>query len=72
MWQWFTYSDYGEDGTALEKGLSTSRLRTRAAGEAGGGGSDSGESDRDVGPTYEKLDPAVTAAILTQVNGRET
>lgn len=65
MWQWFTY-EYADDG---EGGHSTGTTAA-VGGEGGGGGGDSSSSTDSgigVGPTYDKLDPTVTAAILTQV-----
>ncbi|CAN0367876.1 unnamed protein product, partial [Ectocarpus fasciculatus] len=74
MWRWFTYE---EEYPAEESKHDSNHVRQassragRLSAQAPHGGSTSSsssgtDSDSDVAPTFDKLDPSVTAAILTQ------
>lgn len=73
MWGWFTFEEEhpGEESKhdpnlVRQTGSSGGRLTARASD--GGNSSCSGtDSDSDVAPTFDQLDPSVTAAILAQV-----
>lgn len=73
MWRWFTYEEeyLGEESKhdpnhVHQTSSSGGRLSARAP-DGGSSGYGSTDSDSDVAPTFDQLDPSVTAAILAQV-----
>lgn len=78
MWRWFTYEEEKEEESDMETRMEKSGNgeRTRVVGARSptstpGRGRGARRSDRGMAPTYDELDPAVTAAILTQVSFRD-
>lgn len=75
MLRWFFYeeeetpqhSTHGRGQQSGREASSRNRERGNAASAAASRGG--GASDTDVNPTFDDLDPVVTAAILTQVRG---
>ncbi|CAM9584781.1 unnamed protein product [Ectocarpus sp. 4 AP-2014] len=73
MWRWFTYEEEypGEESkndlNHILRQTSSNSGRLSAQAPHGGSSSNSGiDSDSDVAPTFDKLDPLVTAATLAQ------
>ncbi|CAM9746956.1 unnamed protein product, partial [Ectocarpus sp. 12 AP-2014] len=75
MWRWFTYEEeYPREETKHDPNhvlvrQTSNRSGGRLSAQAPHGGSSSNsdtDNDSDVAPTFDKLDPSVTAAILAQ------
>lgn len=77
MWRWFTYDDENEE-SKTEMRMPRTNYQSRNGEQAGGvagapsptpisPGRGARRSSKGMSPTYDELDPAVTAAILAQV-----
>ncbi|CAM9944052.1 unnamed protein product, partial [Hapterophycus canaliculatus] len=70
MWRWFTYEEEKEESEAeTRRNNSRNKEQTGVVGAlppTPPPGRGARRSDRGTSPTYDELDPAVTAAILTQ------